>query len=275
MYVSCSCLVCDRERYPTVEDALRQIAELGFGAFDLDVFENWQHINPSALAEHVDEWKWRLANATDETGLKVSSFNCGLSQKPGSPDPAAFEQYAREFSALLELAEALGCPNITLQPGPVLAEHSPDEQLAAMREHLAELAPIKGDRELTISIEGHAHTLLEEPSVALDVVRDLWPGVGFTYDPSHPELLGFPLTDMAALVEYTCHVHVRNASRGQMQATMEDGTVDFQWLVAALRDHGYDGALSIEYFGGFDAEFASVTALRDRLVELGVAAQPG
>ncbi|MFQ5810809.1 MAG: sugar phosphate isomerase/epimerase family protein, partial [Armatimonadota bacterium] len=208
MYVSCSCLVCDKERYSTVEDALRQIAELGFGAFDLDVFENWQHINPSELAADVDEWKRRLANAMDETGLEVSSFNCGLSQKLGSPDPQAFEQCAREFSALLDLAAALGCPNITLQPGPVLAEHSPDEQLSAMRQHLAEIARIKGDRELTISIEGHAHTVLEEPDVALDVLRDLWPGVGFTYDPSHPELLGFPLADVAALVQYTCHVHV-------------------------------------------------------------------
>ena len=44
MYVSCSCLVCAKEDYPTVGQTLAAIRRLGFRAVDLDCFENWQHL---------------------------------------------------------------------------------------------------------------------------------------------------------------------------------------------------------------------------------------
>jgi len=44
--------------------------------------------------------------------------------------------------------------------------------------------------------------------------------------------------------------------------------------VPTLKAHGYDGALCIEYFRDYDPDFTSTLALRDKLVELGVAARP-
>jgi hypothetical protein len=46
MYISCSCLVCDYRKYPTIGESLRKIKELGFNAIDLGALENWQHVNP-------------------------------------------------------------------------------------------------------------------------------------------------------------------------------------------------------------------------------------
>lgn len=272
MYVSCSCLACAKEAYPTIQDALAKIAELGFRAFDLDAFENWQHVDPSRLAAGGDDWADRFAASVADSGLAVSSFNCGPSGRLNEADPAAFEQYKAEFRALLALADRVGCPNLTLQPGGVLDGVDRADQLRTMHAHLVELAEIKGNRDLTIGLEGHAHTLVEKPAEALAAMKDLWPAVGYTYDPSHPELQGIPLAATEALLDYTVHVHVRNASLGNMQETMAAGTVDFAWLIAALKDHGYDGALSIEYFSGFDADFTSTRALRERLVALGVEA---
>jgi sugar phosphate isomerase/epimerase len=60
-----------------------------------------------------------------------------------------------------------------------------------------------------------------------------------------------------------------------MQASTDDGVVDFAWLVEALRTSGYDGAVAIEYFNGFDADLEETAALRDRLLALGVDAVPG
>ncbi|HJN17803.1 MAG TPA: sugar phosphate isomerase/epimerase, partial [Armatimonadota bacterium] len=137
------------------------------------------------------------------------------------------------------------------------------------------LAEMKGGRKITIGLEGHANTLIEKPGPAIELMRGLWPAVGYVYDPSHPELQDVPLADTEPLLEYTCHVHVRNASTGKMQDTMETGTVDFAWVIDALKRAGYDGAVAIEYFSNFDPEFKSVMALRDRLVELGLDAKPG
>ena len=55
-----------------------------------------------------------------------------------------------------------------------------------------------------------------------------------------------------------------------MQETMDAGMVDFEGLVNALAKHDYQGAVSIEYFSGFDPEFKSALALREKLLRLGV-----
>ena len=46
--------------------------------------------------------------------------------------------------------------------------------------------------------------------------------------------------------------------------------VDFAWLIQALEDQNYDGAVSIEYFSGFDDEFVNTLALRNILQAMGV-----
>jgi sugar phosphate isomerase/epimerase len=55
-----------------------------------------------------------------------------------------------------------------------------------------------------------------------------------------------------------------------MQAAMGGSIVDFAWLIRALRDRRYDGAVAIEYFSGFDKGFESTCTLRDLLAGMGV-----
>jgi len=273
MYVSCSALCCHQPAYPTLDDALGKITALGFRAFDLDVFENWQHVTPSRLA--ADEaYLEETAETIRRSGLVVSSFNCGLSRSLGEPDAAEREAYGREFGALLILAEATGCPNITVQPGPARPNRPADAVLRAMADHLNELAEMSEDYDVTLGIEGHANGPIERTEAALELIEAVWPRVGYTYDPSHPELQGIPLAETEKLLPYTVHVHVRNASLGNMQDTMAAGTVQLAWVVDALSAHGYDGAVTIEYFNGYDPDFESVMQLRDGLLALGVEAGP-
>ncbi len=275
MYVSASTLICDGRRFPELEQVLGKIGELGFRAVDLGVFHEWQDIQPGELADDVDGWIARATAALSAAGItQVSSLNCSFSGVLSDPDPDGFARYVREFRAVLDLAEGVGAPNVTLQPGPYLDGCSPEQQVAAMREHCEELAAIRGDRPVTIGLEAHAQTPVEDPAVALSVLDGLWPGVGISYDPSHPEMQSIPLPDTAPLLDRTVHVHVRNASVGRTQETMAAGTVDFAWLVGALRERGYQGGLAIEHFNDFDPDFTSTLALRDRLIELGVGPTP-
>jgi sugar phosphate isomerase/epimerase len=135
-------------------------------------------------------------------------------------------------------------------------------------QHLAKLASLNKSRKITLSVEGHQGSLLEKPEDALRMMKSLWPTVGFTYDPSHFVMQGISLEETEPLLDYTMHVHVRNASLGKMQDTMTDGIVDFQWLITALQAHNYDGAVSIEYFSGFDTEFKNTIALRELLYNM-------
>ncbi|MDO8686013.1 MAG: hypothetical protein Q7J78_05005, partial [Clostridiales bacterium] len=79
-----------------------------------------------------------------------------------------------------------------------------------------------------------------------------------------------PIEDTAPLFKYTNHVHLRNASSGKMQDTYENGVIDFKWVVTALKDINYKGALAIEYFNGFDSDMSNTVSLRNCLLELGI-----
>ena len=272
MYLSCSTLVCARRDYPHLRDALARIKELGFEAIDLAAFENWQNVDPSQLAADGGAWLDNFAGMLADLHLRVSSINAGTSRPVNDPDPEAFAQVRKEYAALLDLAEKVGCPNITVQPGRMMEGHGFEELFDTAAEHLRELAALGTGRGVTLSVEGHQGSLLETVAAGARMMAALRPAVGFTYDPSHFAMQRIDLRRTEPLLDYAAHVHVRNAAPDRMQETMERGGVDFEWLVAALRERGYDGAVAIEYFNGFDRDFTSVLALRDLLVKLGVEA---
>lgn len=270
MYVACSCLACEGSRFPTVESAVEKIRELGFNVFDLDVLEGWQHVNPSDLTENRDECIERLAPLVADGEMIVSSLNCSPGVSLTDPRPEQFQIYKRRFDGVLDLADSMIARNITLQPGSPAGHQNRRQAMDTMRRHLSELADMARYEPLDISVEPHANSIIENPEDALVLAEDLYPDIGITYDPSHFVMQGIPLERTRPLLDYVMHVHVRNASRGNMQDTMEAGTVDFQWLVSQLVAVGYQHAITIEYFGDFDPDFRSVMQLRDRLVELGV-----
>ena len=270
MNLSCSTLCCTLDQYPNILDTLKKIKDLGFHTIDLAAFENWQNINPSVLALSGETWSKTFLDAISFTDLKVSSINCGLSIPLNTPDRQHIPQIEREFRALVNLANAVACPNLTVQPGNPVPGYNLDTMLANTAESLRVLAPISAASGKTLSVEGHQGSILENPGVATRFIQSLWPDVGFTYDPSHWTMQDIPLTDTEPLLHLTYHVHVRNATTDKMQETMDKGNVDFVWLVESLEKHGYNGAVAIEYFSGFDDDFANTLALRDVLLSLGV-----
>jgi len=267
MHLSCSMsVVADRE----APAALAHIAELGFRRFDLFALERYGQVWPSRLAA---EGPWgalgrAIVRASAEAGLQAASFNCSFSQPVNDPAPEARRVVEAEFGALLSLAEEMGCPNLTLQVGGRADGVTAAEALDAARAGLERLAELAGDS-VGLSFEPHQGSVAERPRDALSLARRLWPGVGVTYDPSHfvmqPEVGS--LVESEPLLEYTRHVHLRNAARGRMQAPMAEGEVDFGWVIEALRGRGYEGAVAIEYL---EAAEADALALREVLLGLGV-----
>jgi sugar phosphate isomerase/epimerase len=69
------------------------------------------------------------------------------------------------------------------------------------------------------------------------------PGLTLTVDTGHVACWG---EDPVELLPYAAHVQLRQARRGVAQAL--DGDVDFDRVVARLRELDYRGLLSIEYF---------------------------
>lgn len=204
--------------------------------------------------------------------MTVTSINASPSTAIADPSPDAFGRYCREYTALVDLAELVNCPNITLQPGGRPDDDSFEETFTRFTERLEQLSSIGGPRNISLSVEAHGGSILEKPADALRMAKRLWPRVGLTYDPSHFALQGIPLADTESLLDYIKHVHVRNASPDKMQDSMARGTVDFEWLIAALRGRDYAGAVTTEYISstGDVNAVKDTVLLRSRLLELGV-----
>ena len=269
MILGCSTLSLTMAQSPDIRDTLAQIRAHGFDACDIAVFESWQNANPSSLVSGNQAWIEALLEGLCASGLAVSSLNCGLSRRLSDPDPAATDVQRRELDALLDLATRINCPNITLQPGNPIQGYELDELIAITHDRLAQYGPIAQDRDVTLSVEGHQGSLLEDPARALTMMAQLWPAVGFTYDPSHWAMQRIPLPDTAGLLPFTYHVHVRNAAPDRMQAPATDNTVDWAGLLQALVATEYAGAVTIEYFNGFDPDFSETLALRNHLMAMG------
>jgi sugar phosphate isomerase/epimerase len=265
MYLSCStCVYGDLD----LRDALDRIDGLGFGAFDLFALENMGQVWPSRLAAG-DLDSAAIAHTIRESGLRVSSFNCGFSRALNDPDRSARNQVEAEFRALVELAASVECSVFTVQTGGYDNTIGRVESFDRALEGLQRLVSIGHGSGIPLSFEPHWGAVVEKPADALYMVKRLWPGVGITYDPSHFVMqtdIG-SLTDTEPLLEYSVHVHVRNASPGKMQVSMDEGVVDFAWLVRSLQERGYEGAVAIEYLESAESE---AVKLRDELISLGV-----
>ncbi|UCC69169.1 MAG: sugar phosphate isomerase/epimerase [Armatimonadota bacterium] len=258
-----SCVEANRE----LPEALARIAELGFRHVDLFVIEGMEHLHPSDLACE-DGSIAAVVSAVAASGLTVSALNCGFSV-PFGEEASARAQIEREFAAMLKLAVEVECSMLTMQIGGRDKAAGREEALGRLRSFLSWLAELKGGHDVRLTFEPHVGSAAEKPADALDLAQRLWPEVAVTYDPSHfamqPELSS--LAETEPLLDYTAHVHVRNAAPGRMQAPMAEGNVDFAWLVTALDRRGYDGIVAIEYLDGEEAE---ALALRDLLSGLGV-----
>jgi sugar phosphate isomerase/epimerase len=265
MYLSCStCVYGDL----ALRDALDRIGALGFGAFDLFALENMGQVWPSRLAAgDVDSAE--IARTIRDSGLRVSSLNCGFSRAVNDPDSSARDQVQAEFRALLDLAASVECSIFTVQTGGYDNATGRVESFDRALEGLQRLVSAAQGAGIRLSFEPHSGAVVEKPADALYMVKRLWPEVGVTYDPSHFVMqtdIGL-LTETEPLLEYSVHVHVRNASPGKMQVGMDEGMVDFAWLVTALRERGYEGAVAIEYLESAESE---AVKLRDELISLGV-----
>ena len=53
--------------------------------------------------------------------------------------------------------------------------------------------------------------------------------------------------EIAPLLRYASHFHVRGARPGKLQTSFKDNVIDYRAVIAGMRAHGYAGWLGIEY----------------------------
>jgi len=223
-----------------LEAAIRIVRLLGFGHIDI----GFGHLPREGLASPRSQGRL-LRKRLSREGLKASDIFPLLPFETNDLDVRHREENTRTVRAVLELAEGCGAPGVTLKPGiaqPAAQDGGWRASLDALMEYVA-LARMAG---VGLSVEPYVDSIVEDPRAALRLVESV-PGLELTLDYSHFVSLGYEIGDLRHLQSYARHVHVRQASRGRLQASARNGVIPLLRILEELAARGYGGAVSLEY----------------------------
>lgn len=142
----------------------------------------------------------RLAGATSEAGLTVSSYGTYWEAGVGTPD---------ELRALVSGAQDLAAPRLRLWATRVgAADATADDWSRAVRS-LREACTVAADHDVTLALEFHPRTLTDSVDSTLRLLADVdRPELRTYWQPRLDEPVGAAVDGLARLVDHLAAVHV-------------------------------------------------------------------
>lgn len=243
MAVACSTSVGTNA---SLAETLARIRRAGIPLVDLLVIDGWKHIHTTDLVSRYDETRAGVDALLAQHSLKPLALNTGVSAQLHHRSTEINAQRQQETAALIRLMGDYQIAIAAIQPR-LPDRHRPYADVladcaATLREQIA-MGQAAG---VTFALELHINSPFETLEQAR-LLLDHLPELPLVYDPTHFVMQGIDIRQTAWLMQHARHVHLRDADRDQMQVPFGSGAVDFDWVLGALKDQGYDGHFSIEY----------------------------
>ena len=250
-----------------LDEALARVAGLGFEAVDLICIPGWGHVVPADLAADFEPAASRIEQALHQAGLTTVAMNLAVPHTHQRDDAQVNADRLKYVGAVTRLMNRLGVSVCSFYPGYRAEGRDWEAVLADSVETIREMLRAAAGAGVTLAVEPHFATPYETVEQGQRLLEAL-PELTVAYDPSHYALQEIPLSQTESLLDRASHVHLRDAAPGKMCVPYGQGTVDFDWLMAALADRGYDGNFSIEYLPKEGSDPAdSIARLRDDLAD--------
>jgi hydroxypyruvate isomerase len=228
-----------------IDVAIPRLAALGCESLELCVAERWPTASHKLLRAQRDE----VRSAIADSGLTLSAlmlFVNLLAPPEGLPEQEAL---FREACALArDLAPGRRLPIVTTH-GPLDASWEQGRDLLAERmTHFAAIAEAEGT---LLALEAHVGALLDTPEKTAWLMERVHSATcGLNLDLSHFVVAGFPWQDSVRdLARYAFHTHVKDGfmEDGKVRFQLPgEGDLDYANYFRAMRDAGYEGAVSAE-----------------------------
>lgn len=179
-----------------------------------------------------------------DAGLECACLSSSI--RLAEPTP---ERRERERAALWEYAELarfLDCHLVRVFGGNLPSGVERAAALPEMGAFLRELGEIAAHHGITVVLE--THDAFSTGAQVAELMREAdHPAVGALWDLHHPYREGEPPeTTVQLLAPYLRHTHVKD-SRGGRYCLMGEGDVPLGSMLGLLREHGYDGWISLEW----------------------------
>lgn len=234
------------------ERAVELIRLLELDAVDVCLMGNRSHLRPEDVRDDLPGCARRIRDGLAGAGLALSDVFCipwtdFERCAPNHPDAAERERSRALFRDLLELAVSAGAPGMTMLPGIDWPGEAHEDSFARSVEELSWRAEQARGAGVGFSIEPHLGSVAQAPEEAARLCRETHGLVRLTLDYSHFVYQGYDESAIEPLLAHARHLHARGSRRRRMQAPLEDSTVDFERMVAALGEVGYAGDIGLEY----------------------------
>ncbi|MBN1342512.1 MAG: sugar phosphate isomerase/epimerase [Phycisphaerae bacterium] len=259
---------------PSPAEMARQCAQAGFEAIELTLAEE------GAITPNTDEATCReIARQVRDAGLEIASLATIMFwyHAYGSDDPGLRRKAYDLTLSMLDRAAWLNAGAILVIPAVVGAWDSPVPQTAyadaLCRSHdaLHRLAPEAEQRSVVIAIENvdlFSRFLLSPVEMADLIDRVNSPWIGVYFDTANVMRTGYPQDWIRALGYRIRRLHIKDydLTKHGMEGFCApfDGNVDWQAVMKALAETGYDGPLTYEGKG----DLADIKGRLDRIIAM-------
>jgi sugar phosphate isomerase/epimerase len=248
----------------SIEETIARVAALGYAGIELlaDVPHAW----PAGLLETE---KQGIRDGLAKHKLTISNINAFMMNAIADPrqpywhpswiepDPH-YRAIRREHTKrALQLAHELGAPHITTEPGgPLAPGQSWSDGARIFYEALMPCVEVAEEVRVPILIEPEPGLLIERFDQYLEFVDRIdSPMIGLNFDIGHAYCVGEDPQDwVAQMAAHTRHYHLEDiaATRVHQHLVPGRGAIDFAATLAAIRESGYDGWLTVELYPYLD-----------------------
>jgi len=222
---------------------------------------------------HLD--RNEVIKARDFTGLEIPSVCNSQHWKYllSSPDPEVREEGVAAMKVALEDAKAFGADTVLLVPGRVTDSVSYDECWNRSVEEIKKVIPIAEKLSIKIAVENVWNNFLLSPLEAASYIDQFQSKyVGAYFDCGNILAYGWPEQWIKILGSRIAKIHIKEYSRkiadtqgksAGFKVKLREGDVNWNAVMKALDDTGYQGWTTIEMSGGDTPE--GLRDLCDRL----------
>ena len=202
-----------------------------------------------SACESLDDLQ-KLQTAAQNAGLEIHSIMAGTggAQPLSSPDQAARETTEANIAFAIEQAQIVGADTVLVIPGVVSKEVSYEQAWQRSLPHMKNLAPIAEKANVVLAVENVWNKFLLSPLEFRRYVEEVGSShVKVYFDCGNILLYGFPDQWIRSLSTLIQRVHVKDFRLGDRNfCYLLQGDVPWKEVMAALRETGYDGYLTVE-----------------------------
>lgn len=234
----------------STEDAIHKAGEIGFQSLELCVGEG-ETVSLDATERDIAN----VLRAAEKAKVQLLSVATGLGWKypMTSPDPKVRAQAKEFMGRTMRIAHWAGIDSVLVVPGIVTPDVRYDEALENAMTTLRELLPTAEQLQVCMAVENVWNKFLLSPTEMRDFVDQFdSPYVGAFFDIGNILPYGYPEQWISILGARIKKVHAKDfrVNVGNLDGfvMLMEGDVNWPAVMRALRDIGYEGPLTAEYW---------------------------